>query len=76
MAKTDKSLEELTYEQAFNELVLIVESMENEQKPLDEAMRLFERGQELAKHCTGLLDQADLRIQELNTPKSSASLEE
>jgi len=69
MAKTDKVLSELTYEQAFSELESIVEAMENQQQPLDEAMHLFERGQALAQHCTSLLDNAELRIKELNTSK-------
>ena len=69
MAKTDKLLLELTYEQAFSELESIVEAMESQQQPLDEAMRLFERGQALAQHCTSLLDNAELRIKELNTSK-------
>lgn len=69
MAKTDKVLSELTYEQAFIELESIVEAMESQQQPLDEAMRLFERGQALAQHCTSLLDNAELRIKELNTSK-------
>lgn len=69
MAKTDKLLSELTYEQAFSELESIVEAMESQQQPLDEAMRLFERGQALAQHCTSLLDNAELRIKELNTSK-------
>ena len=76
MAKTDKPVSELTYEQAFSELEFIVESMENQQQPLDEAMKLFERGQELARHCTGLLDHAELRIKELNAKSSPAENED
>lgn len=72
MAKTDKSLSELTYEQAFSELEEIVVAMESRQQPLDEAMKLFERGQALALYCTSLLDNAELRITELNTAKSTA----
>jgi exodeoxyribonuclease VII small subunit len=76
MAKTDKSPLELTYEQAFSELESIVEAMENQQQPLDEAMALFERGQVLSQYCTSLLDNAELRIKELNLSKSSADKEE
>lgn len=69
MAKTDKSIAELTYEQAFSELEEIVVAMESRQQPLDEAMKLFERGQALAQYCTSLLDNAELRITELNATK-------
>ena len=76
MAKTNKAITELSYEQAFNELNAIVEAMENNQKPLDESMQLFERGQQLAQYCAGLLENAELRIKELNTGKNSVEKEE
>ncbi len=58
-------IEKLTYEQAFSELEDIVARLESDQRSLDEALVLFERGQALYKHCAGLLDQADLKIQQL-----------
>lgn len=75
MAKTDKTPLELTYEQAFSELESIVEAMENQQQPLDETMALFERGQILSQYCTTLLDNAELRVKELNTSKSALDKE-
>jgi len=56
----------LSYEQAFKELESIVETLESEQKPLDESLQLYERGQLLVQYCMALLDQADLRIRQLN----------
>jgi exodeoxyribonuclease VII small subunit len=76
MAKTDKSLLEMSYEQAFSELETIVQAMEGQQQPLDEAVKLFERGQALAQHCTSLLDNAELRIKELNSNKSAIEKED
>jgi exodeoxyribonuclease VII small subunit len=76
MAKMDKTPLELSYEQAFNELESIVEAMENQQQPLDETMKLFERGQVLSQYCTSLLDNAELRIKELNSSKSTPDKEE
>ena len=76
MAKTTKPLEEYSFEQAFGELESIVETMEGEQKPLDENLRLFERGQALARHCTTLLDHAELRIKELNADQPAVEAEE
>jgi exodeoxyribonuclease VII small subunit len=76
MAKTDKTPLELTYEQAFSELESIVEAMENQQQPLDETMKLFERGQVLSQYCTSLLDNAELRIKELNPSKSALDKED
>ncbi len=61
-----KPVEELTYEQAFAELETVVSELEADKGSLDDVMALFERGQELARYCTRLLDQADLKIQQLS----------
>lgn len=68
MAKTKSSpkpVEELTYEEALAELEGIVESLEGEQNPLEDSMKLFERGQALAAHCGALLESAQLKVQKL-----------
>lgn len=59
-------VDQLTYEQAFAELEASVAALESGQHPLNETLRLFERGQELVRHCASLLDQAELKIQRLN----------
>lgn len=64
MAKTT-DLQALTYEQAFKELEGIVKQLEAEVGNLDQALQLFERGQQLAKHCSELLEKAELKVQEL-----------
>ena len=68
MAKSSspKSVEELTYEEAFAELETIVNTLEGEQNPLEEAMSLFERGQALAQRCSELLDGAEVKVRELS----------
>ena len=66
MTKATKAVEELTYEQAREELEGIVAALETEKHSLDEAMALFERGLALTKRCTALLDQADLKIQQIS----------
>ncbi len=68
MAKAKgKSPEEMTYEQAFEELQEIVGSLESGKMPLDEALKLFERGQALSDRCGALLEQAELRLRQLVT---------
>ena len=59
-------LDQLTYEQAFYELEAIVASLEANDRPLEEALALFERGQALARCCAEMLDKADLRVQVLS----------
>lgn len=60
-----KAVEDLTYEEALAELEGIVEALEGEQNPLDEAMKLFERGQALIVRCSRLLESAQLKVQKL-----------
>ena len=63
--KAEKSVEDLSYEEALAELEGIVESLEAEQNPLEESMRLFERGQALVVRCSALLESAQLKVQKL-----------
>ncbi|MEJ2709537.1 MAG: exodeoxyribonuclease VII small subunit [Anaerolineales bacterium] len=59
-------VDELSYEQAFNELEGIVAALETEEHSLEGAVALFERGQALTRHCAKLLDQAELKIQQIS----------
>ena len=58
-------VDQLAYEQAFHELERIVKSLESEEHSLEQALALFERGQALIQHCAGLLDQAELKVQQI-----------
>lgn len=73
--KESKPTTELTYEEAFIELEKIVEALESAEHPLEESMTLFERGQALAKHCTELLDKAELKVQMLTSDSISEIVE-
>jgi len=59
-------IEELTYEQAFSELEALIAALESDDAPLDDLLAKFERGQALARHCAALLDQAELKVQQLS----------
>lgn len=63
--KTEKSVEELTYEEALVELESIVATLEDEQSQLEEAIKLFERGQALASRCGVLLEAAQLKVKQM-----------
>jgi exodeoxyribonuclease VII small subunit len=54
---------ELTYEQARDELVSVVHRLESGGVPLDESLRLWERGEELAGICQRWLDGARARVE-------------
>ena len=63
--KSEKSVQDLSYEEALAELEAIVGALEAEQNPLDESMRLFERGQALVLRCNALLESAQLKVEKL-----------
>jgi exodeoxyribonuclease VII small subunit len=55
----------MTYEEAERELLEIVEKLEHGDAGLDEALRLWQRGEELYRFCAEQLDAAEGRIDEL-----------
>ena len=63
--KTEKPVMELTYEEALAELEEIVSALEGEQNQLDDAIKLFERGQVLAARCSVLLEAAELKVKQV-----------
>lgn len=60
------AVEDLTYEQALNELERIIQDLEADEHTLEETLSMFERGQALAQYCAKLLEEAELKIQELS----------
>lgn len=63
MAKNDKPK---SFEDAIEELETILADIERGQVPLEESIERYERGRTLVKHCQGVLDSAEKRIQELS----------
>lgn len=73
MLSSPVPIEQLTYEQAFSELEAIIATLESSQPALEEAVSLYERGQALALRCAALLDQAELRVQQLTGQELNSS---
>jgi exodeoxyribonuclease VII small subunit len=65
MKASPKPIDKLSYEQALKDLGIITDKLENDSPALEESMKLFERGQALALHCAKLLENAELRVQQL-----------
>jgi exodeoxyribonuclease VII small subunit len=59
------SAQELTFEDAQTELEQIVERLERGQASLDEALALWERGEQLYAFCRERLDAAQGKVEEL-----------
>ena len=57
--------QEMTFEEARRELERIVAQLESGQAGLEDAVALWERGEELYRVCVGKLDAAQGKIEEL-----------
>nr|WP_294692582.1 exodeoxyribonuclease VII small subunit [uncultured Friedmanniella sp.] len=60
---TPPGMEDLTYEQAREELVQVVQRLESGGVPLDESLALWERGEHLAALCQQRLDGARAKVE-------------
>ena len=66
MAKTPElpaDIQAMSYEQARDELVQVVSSLEQGNIPLDESIALWERGESLAVRCEQWLSDARARLE-------------
>ena len=54
----------LSYEVAFAELERVLQALESGELPLEELLALYEQGLALSAHCSRLLDEAELRVQQ------------
>jgi exodeoxyribonuclease VII small subunit len=64
------------FEKSLAELETLVERMESGELPLEESMKQFERGIQLARACQQQLKQAELRVQQLVQKNGDAALED
>jgi len=62
----------MTFEEAQKELEQIVHRLETGEAPLDEALKLWQRGEELYRFCKERLDAAEGKIEELASRAESA----
>jgi exodeoxyribonuclease VII small subunit len=58
-------MSELSFEESLARLEEIVEQLQRDDLPLNEAVALFNEGTQLAARCDELLASAELRIQQL-----------
>jgi exodeoxyribonuclease VII small subunit len=56
---------ELSFEAALDELERVVAALERGDVPLDESIRLYERGAALRAHCQRRLEEAEARIAQI-----------
>jgi exodeoxyribonuclease VII small subunit len=64
-AKTATDLQDLPFEEALKRLESIVESMEGQDLPLEVLLARYEEGARLTTLCQTKLNEAELKIQQL-----------
>ena len=65
MAKTPEDIAALGFEEAMNELERIVRDLESGQVKLDDAVKAYERGAALKKHCEMKLADARAKVEKI-----------
>ena len=73
MAKNtqESDISRLSFEQAIKELGGIVQKIEEGEIPLQDSLSQYERGMALIKHCRGILQKAEKRIEKISEEQKS-----
>ena len=65
MTDTPVDIANLPFEAALAELEAIVDKLEKGAVPLEESIKIYERGEALKAHCDRLLKNAEMRIEKI-----------
>ncbi|MEZ5911016.1 MAG: exodeoxyribonuclease VII small subunit [Paracoccaceae bacterium] len=61
----DKPVAELSFEEAMKELERVVSDLERGEVPLDDSIRLYERGAALKAQCEARLKAAEEKVEQI-----------
>jgi exodeoxyribonuclease VII small subunit len=67
--KENNDISKLSFEQAIKKLTDIVSKIEDGQISLEQSLTQYEQGMELIKHCRGILQKAEKKIEEISKEK-------
>lgn len=67
-------MEDLSYEEAYEKLEAAVAALQDGQMSLEQALQHYEEGMKLAQYCNELLQQAELRVQQLSVNEQGVLL--
>ncbi len=63
-------IKSMTFERAIEELESIVKRLEEGKVPLEESVKIYERGEALKRRCEELLRQAEARVEKITLDAS------
>ncbi|MET3793072.1 exodeoxyribonuclease VII small subunit [Aquamicrobium terrae] len=64
-ASANEDVKSMSFEQALDALEKIVEDLERGEVPLDQSIRIYERGEALKAHCDRLLKAAEDKVEKI-----------
>ena len=65
-AKQSNNISKMSFEEAIKELGGIVQKIEQGEIALEDSLAQYERGMALIKHCKGILQKAEKRIEKIS----------
>ena len=66
----EKKIDDMSFEEAFDELNKILENFENGEVSLETSISLYEKGMLLKNHCDQKLQNAEMKIKKVVGKKS------
>ncbi len=63
--EANEDIKAMTFEQALEALERIVDDLERGDVPLDQSIRIYERGEALKAHCDRLLKAAEDKVEKI-----------
>lgn len=73
MPDKNEVIKSMDYETAMNALQEVIVKLEEQEQTLESSLSLFEEGQLLIKHCSELLEKAELKVQTLLSGQNATS---
>lgn len=70
MADVPADVKTMPFERAIDELETIIKRLEEGKVPLDESVKIYERGEALKRRCEELLKAAEARVEKITTDAS------
>ena len=67
--KENNDISKLSFEQAIKKLTDIVGRVEDGRISLEQSLDQYEQGMELIKHCRGILQKAEKKIEQISQQK-------
>ncbi len=68
-----KPVSSLSFEEALHELESIVRKLESGDVPLEKSIAIYDRGNELRKHCDALLKSAESKVEKIQMAADGAA---